>query len=105
ISGNLSIGTMVAFVAYMERVYSPLRRLINSTTALTQSIASIDRVTEFLNETYDIVDKENARELADIEGEISIENISFRYDDEESDVIKNLSLQVDKGETIALVGM
>src|SRR5699024_5975979 len=50
IHGNLTIGTMVAFTGYMERVYSPLRRLINSSTVLTQSIASIDRVFEFMNE-------------------------------------------------------
>ena len=105
ISGNLSMGTMVAFVGYMERVYSPLRRLINSTTALTQSIASIDRVMELFNETYDIVDKPNAQSLDTIEGAIDIENISFRYDAEEGDVLKNVSLNVHKGETIALVGM
>lgn len=105
ISGNLSMGTMVAFVGYMERVYSPLRRLINSTTALTQSIASIDRVMELFNEKYDIVDKPNAQSLDTIEGAIDIENISFRYDAEEGDVLKNVSLNVHKGETIALVGM
>ncbi|HLR75994.1 MAG TPA: ABC transporter ATP-binding protein [Virgibacillus sp.] len=105
ISGNLSMGTMVAFVGYMERVYSPLRRLINSTTALTQSIASIDRVMELFNEKYDIVDKPNAQSLDTIEGAIDIENISFRYDAEEGDVLKNVSLNVRKGETIALVGM
>src|SRR5690625_1749955 len=105
ISGNLSMGTMVAFVGYMERVYSPLRRLINSTTALTQSIASIDRVMELFNETYDIVDKPNAQSLDTIEGAIDIENISFRYDAEEGDVLKNVSLNAHKGETIALVGM
>ena len=44
------MGTMVAFVGYMERVYSPLRRLINSSTTLVQSIASIDRVFELMNE-------------------------------------------------------
>src|SRR5699024_7596718 len=57
ITGNLTMGTMVAFVGYMERVYSPLRRLVNASTELTQSIASIDRVFEFYNETYDISDK------------------------------------------------
>src|SRR5699024_778126 len=44
IMGNLAVGTMVAFVSYMERVYNPLRRLINASTELTQAIASIDRV-------------------------------------------------------------
>src|SRR5699024_6106548 len=48
IIGNLSVGTMVVFVCYMEGVYNPLRRLINAWTDLTQSIASIDRVFELL---------------------------------------------------------
>jgi len=105
ITGSLTVGTMVAFIGYMERVYSPLRRLINSSTALTQSIASIDRVFEFYNEDYDIKDKENAIALEDVQGRVDIENISFAYDEEDGEVLKNVSLQVEKGETIALVGM
>lgn len=105
INGNLSLGTMVAFVGYMDRVYSPLRRLINSSTVLTQSVASIDRVFEFLNEKHDIVDKPHAHQLEQVRGEIDIDNISFRYDEGEPEVLKDVSLHVDEGETIALVGM
>lgn len=105
IHGNLTIGTMVAFIGYMERVYSPLRRLINSSTALTQSIASIDRVFEFYNEEYDIKDKPNAIALDKVEGKIDIENVSFAYDEEAGNVLKNVTLNVEKGETIAFVGM
>lgn len=105
INGNLTMGTMVAFVGYMERVYSPLRRLINSSTVLVQSIASIDRVFELLNEKHDIVDKENAIALNRVNGSVSIEDVSFQYDDEENYVLKHVSLDVKEGETIALVGM
>ncbi|MGM8363842.1 ABC transporter ATP-binding protein [Virgibacillus sp. W0181] len=105
IIGDLTMGTMVAFVGYMERVYSPLRRLINSSTMLTQSIASIDRVFEFFNEKYDIQDKDDAIELDRVRGEISIENVSFQYSAEDGDVLKGVNLSVRKGETIALVGM
>ncbi len=105
IGGNLTVGTMVAFVAYMERVYSPLRRLINASTALTQSVASIDRVFEFMNEDYDVYDKEDAMTLQQVRGEIEFDHISFQYDKEENDVICDVSLKVDEGETIALVGM
>src|SRR5699024_12330691 len=82
INGNLTVGTMVAFVVYMERVYSPLRRLINSSTVLTQSVASIDRVFELKNEAYDIEDKEDAIELKNAKGQIDIENVSFAYEDD-----------------------
>jgi len=105
ITGNLTMGTMVAFVGYMERVYSPLRRLINSSTQLTQSIASIDRVFELMNESYDINDKPNAEPMKNVRGMIDIENISFRYESTEPEVLKNVSLHVEEGETIAFVGM
>src|SRR5690625_2367457 len=105
IMGNLTVGTMVAFVSYMERVYNPLRRLINATTELTQSIASIDRVFELMNEPYDVVDKENAEKVHDIQGNIDVENVSFQYQKDEKAVLQNVDLSVKKGETIALVGM
>lgn len=105
ITNNLSLGTMMAFVGYMERVYSPLRRLVNASTQLTQSIASIDRVFEFYNEPYDIFDKEDAIALGRVKGSVAIENMSFRYEADEEEVLKNINLTVKKGETIALVGM
>ncbi|MFC4025747.1 ABC transporter ATP-binding protein [Oceanobacillus longus] len=105
ILGNVTMGTMVAFVGYMERVYSPLRRLINSSTTLVQAIASIDRVFEFMNEKYDIVDKDNAVEPGRVNGAVEFDNVSFRYDEEEIPVLENIRLNVEKGETIAFVGM
>ena len=103
INGLLSVGTMVAFIAFIERLYSPLRRLVNSSTSLTQSFASMDRVLDLMNEKYDVVDKENAKELPSIAGEIEFDRVSFAY--EEDEVLKNISLKIRPGETAALVGM
>ena len=89
------MGTMIAFFAYLERVYSPLRRLINSSTVLVQSIASIDRVFEFMNEQYDIVDKPNAINAERVHGDVIFENVSFQYD-EETEVLKNINLRLEK---------
>lgn len=105
IIGNVTMGTMVAFVGYLERVYSPLRRLINSSTTLVQAVASIDRVFEFMNEKYDIVDKENAIDPGRVNGAVEFKNVSFRYDEEEQQVLENINLHVEEGETIAFVGM
>src|SRR5699024_10513335 len=99
INGNLTIGTMVAFVGYMERVYNPLRRLINASTVLTQSIASIDRVFELMDERYDIEDKDDALELDRLHGDISMEKVNFQYNDDDKQVLTNISLNVNKGET------
>ncbi|MBS4192498.1 ABC transporter ATP-binding protein [Bacillus sp. FJAT-49705] len=105
IQGNLSMGTMMAFIAYIDKLYSPLRRLVNSSTTLTQSIASMDRVFELIDEKYDIDDSPNAAECTNIKGDINFEQVSFAYDEKEDLVLKNISLHIKKGETIALVGM
>ncbi|MCA1032645.1 ABC transporter ATP-binding protein/permease [Bacillus timonensis] len=105
INGSLTLGTMVAFIAYIDRLYNPLRRLVNSSTTLTQSLASMDRVFEFMDEKYDIEDKKDAIQCKDVKGKITFDSVSFSYEEEESRVIKDLSLTVNKGETIALVGM
>lgn len=105
ISEKITVGTMVAFVTYMDKLYNPLRRLINSSTTLTQSIASMDRVFEFIDEEYDIVDKPNAIELKEVEGHVTFDHVSFKYNDNEPLVLKDISLDVKPGETIAFVGM
>ncbi|RFU69397.1 ABC transporter ATP-binding protein [Bacillus sp. V59.32b] len=105
IHGDLSIGTMVAFIGYIDRLYNPLRRLVNSSTTMTQTIASMDRVFEFIDEKYDIDDKPNAKELTHVDGNVRFENVTFAYDEKENAVLKNVNLDVEQGETIALVGM
>ncbi|MDQ1147316.1 ABC-type multidrug transport system fused ATPase/permease subunit [Bacillus sp. SORGH_AS 510] len=105
IQGDLSLGTMVAFFAYIDKLYSPLRRLVNSSTTITQSFASMDRVFEFLDEKYDIIDAPNAKECKDVKGDISFENVSFSYEQNNEMVLKDINLHVKKGETIAFVGM
>ncbi|WP_079708868.1 ABC transporter ATP-binding protein [Paraliobacillus ryukyuensis] len=105
ITGNLTVGTIAAFVGYMDRVYSPLRRLISSSTVLVQSIASMDRVYELLDEAYDIKDKPNAKPLTKVDGDITFDHVTFQYEKDEEVVLQDISLEVNKGETIALVGM
>ncbi|MDL4841876.1 ABC transporter ATP-binding protein [Aquibacillus rhizosphaerae] len=105
ITTDLTVGTIAAFVGYMDRVYSPLRRLISSSTTLVQSIASMDRVYEFIDEEYDIKDKKNAKHLDHIDGTVEFDHVSFKYEQEEETVLNDISLQVKQGETIALVGM
>ncbi len=105
ISNSLELGVMTAFVLYMDRLYNPLRRLVNSSTILTQSIASMDRVFELIDEKYDIVDKKEAIPLVKAKGRLRFENVTFHYDEEELPVLKNINLQINEGETVALVGM
>ncbi len=105
IIGKITVGSMVAFVAYMDRLYNPLRRLVNSSTTLTQAIASMDRVFDFMDEEYDIEDKPGAKKLEHVDGHVSFDHVTFQYNDDEEPVLKDIRLDVKAGETIALVGM
>ncbi|MFD3448089.1 ABC transporter ATP-binding protein [Microbacteriaceae bacterium 4G12] len=105
IHGQLTLGTMVAFVGYMDSLYNPLRRLVNSSTTLTQSFASMDRVFELLEERYEIVSKPNAVSKQHMHGEVTFEDVSFRYQAKDTDVLKNISFTIQPGEKVALVGL
>ncbi|MFC7687450.1 ABC transporter ATP-binding protein [Ureibacillus sp. GCM10028918] len=105
IQGELTVGTMAAFYAYIERLYSPLRRLVNSSTTLTQSIASMDRMFELMDEEYDVQDKMNARELPPVKGQVSFVDVNFQYEQDGQMILKNINLDIKPGETAAFVGM
>lgn len=105
IMGNLTVGTMVAFIAYIERLYNPLRRLVNSSTTLTQAFASMDRVFELMDEKYEVKDAPNAKVLPAIRGELHFENVSFKYEEDNEYVLNNMNFRVNPGETAAFVGM
>lgn len=105
INGTLSIGTMVAFIAYIDRLYGPLRRLVNSSTSLTQSFASMDRVFELMEEKYDVTDKDDAIELPPMSGKIEFNKVRFSYEKDGELVLNDIDFTVNPGETVAFVGM
>lgn len=105
VTGQLSLGAMIAFFAYIERLYSPLRRMVNSSTSITQSIASMDRLFELIDEKYDIQDDDHAVCCRDVKGKIEFKHVDFAYDKEDPLVLKDISLTINQGETVAFVGM
>ncbi|MFG3614209.1 ABC transporter ATP-binding protein [Rummeliibacillus stabekisii] len=105
INGHLSVGTMAAFVAYIDSLYNPLRRLVNSSTTLTQAVASMDRMFELFDQTYEVEDAKDAKPLPQVKGKIEFDHVSFRYNDDGQDVLKNVNFDIVPGQTVALVGM
>ncbi|MFJ8237538.1 ABC transporter ATP-binding protein [Ureibacillus sp. NPDC094379] len=105
INGELSVGTMAAFIAYIERLYSPLRRLVNSSTTLTQSIASMDRMFELMDEDYDVENKANAKILPPVSGQVTFEKVCFKYEQSGNNILQSINLNIQPGETAAFVGM
>ncbi|MCP8970975.1 ABC transporter ATP-binding protein [Ectobacillus ponti] len=103
--GNLTLGTMVAFVGYMDSLYNPLRRLVNSSTTLTQSFASMDRVFELLDEPYEIESSPDAVHKEVMRGQLAFEDVAFRYNERDPYALQNISLDIRPGQKVALVGL
>ncbi|HHZ7970713.1 TPA: SAV1866 family putative multidrug efflux ABC transporter [Staphylococcus aureus] len=105
ISGSITVGTLAAFVGYLELLFGPLRRLVASFTTLTQSFASMDRVFQLIDEDYDIKNGVGAQPIEIKQGRIDIDHVSFQYNDNEAPILKDINLNIEKGETVAFVGM
>ena len=103
LAGFVSIGMIGTFISYSRQFGQPINQLSSQINQLQVAIASSSRVFEILDAEIEITDEKNAKELTDEIDEISFENVTFSYI-EDKEVLKNISFNVKKGETIALVG-
>lgn len=100
---QLSVEDIVAFVLYLSLFYAPISSLASWLESLQQSLAGAERVTLILDTPSAIENKENAKELSEVAGEITFRNVSFHYSNKVP-VLKNISFTAKPGEMIALVG-
>lgn len=99
---NMQLGELIQFTQYAGMIYGPLGWLTFFPRALTQAAVSMERIFEILDEDPEIKDSSEI-EIKDIEGRISLNNITFGYKSYEP-ILKNITLEVKPGEMIGLVG-
>lgn len=104
IGESITIGTLIAFVGYIWRFWNPIVNISNFYNALIMAMAYLERIFETLDEPVNIANLPEAYELPEVEGYVEFKNVVFKYDDEEREILKNVSFEVKPGETIALVG-
>jgi ABC-type multidrug transport system fused ATPase/permease subunit len=103
ISGQLSIGELVAFTAYVGQLVSPVRFLGMILPAITMSTASAERIFEILDAVPDVSEEAGAPELVVTRGHVCFEHISFSYG-RHSDVLKDITFEALPDQVIALLG-
>ena len=101
--GNLSVGTLVAFISYVHMVQRPVRRLTRVMNMIQRAAAAAERVFEILDSTPEVAEEEDAASLPNHDSGTRFENVSFSYDGENT-VIHDFSLGIKPGETVAFVG-
>ena len=93
----------IAFIAAFSQITRPLRSFIDQFANINQGVAAGERIFTIIDAQSEIRDAEDAKEFEGLKDSIELRNISFSYDGEK-DVLKDVSLRIGKGETIALVG-
>jgi ABC-type multidrug transport system fused ATPase/permease subunit len=101
---RLTIGGLIAFVAYLSQMFSPVSSLARLYTVVYAASASAERVIEFLRAEPTIVDRPGARSLPRATGRVEFERVSFIYPGTSSLALEEVSFTANPGETIALVG-
>lgn len=99
---ELSYGEFVAFVLISNMLFKPLEKINAIIELYPNGIAGFNHFTEIIREEPDVKEIENAVELKDVRGNITYENVKFKY--EETTILDDISLSIHPGETIAIVG-
>jgi ATP-binding cassette, subfamily B, bacterial len=104
INGALSFGSLIAFYLYVVRLYGPIQSLTNRGIEVYNSMASADRLIEYLDLKPTVRESERAVRLGNVRGEIHFQNVSFTYPKSPKPVVKDLTLEIPAGQKVALVG-
>jgi ATP-binding cassette subfamily B protein len=103
IRGKVTIGNIQAFIQYSKEFSHPIVQTSNIANIIQSTIAAAERVFEVLDEVEQIPEQKNPLHLDQPKGDVKFEHIKFGYS-EEKILIKDMSIEVKKGQTIAIVG-
>jgi ABC-type multidrug transport system fused ATPase/permease subunit len=103
VGGQLSLGTLMAFMSYIVSFYDPVRRLTEVDNMFQQAIAAGERIFELLDEVPEIQDAPDALALDEIAGDVMFNDVHFRYGDGD-EVLHDVEFRMSPGEVVALVG-
>ena len=101
---SISSEDFLRFILLLFSLFQPLKNLTNVVNELQNGLASADRVFAIMDIKSDIQDSADARNVKDLNSNISFNDVSFSYGKEHEKVLDNISFNIDKGEIIALVG-
>jgi ATP-binding cassette subfamily B protein/subfamily B ATP-binding cassette protein MsbA len=101
---SMTAGVLIAFVLYIDRLFEPIRDLSRRFDTLQSTMAGGERILELFNTEVEVRDAEDAVEMRPITGGVRFEDVQFHYSDDPALVLDGINLNVDEGQTVALVG-
>jgi ATP-binding cassette subfamily B protein len=103
-AGAIEIGVLVSFVLYVQTFFDPIQQLSQLYTTYQAGMAALDKIFGLLEEEPDLRDAADAIELPRVRGEVRFEHVSFSYTGAGAPALRDVSLTVPPGQTVALVG-
>ncbi|NIK79480.1 subfamily B ATP-binding cassette protein MsbA [Paenibacillus castaneae] len=101
--GTMTLGTIVAFMAYLRLLQNPIRRFSRTINTIQQSAAAYERIVGILNTKPEVTDALDAVALTDVQGEVEFKNVSFAYHNEVP-VLQQFNFKIEAGKITAIVG-
>jgi subfamily B ATP-binding cassette protein MsbA len=105
IAGHMTPGDFFSFTAALALLYGPVRHLSRLMNTIQQSTASVERVFEILDTPPAIADRPGARTLPGFATTLAFDHVSFRYPGSPEPTLRDISLEIRRGEVVAFVGM
>jgi len=103
-NGQLSYGGLVSFVLYVNVLFNPIQKITALLELYPKGMAGFQRFVDLLDVSPDVKDKENAKEVGTLKGDISFHNVTFGYEKTQAPVLNELSFDIKAGQTVAFVG-
>lgn len=104
VEGNITLGTLLLFIIYLQKLVEPIWTVSWFYASSKQVFRYVDRLKETDIHEFDYPESnENRKTVSDFEN-LKVENLSFRFDDSEKDILSNISFELKKGESLAVVG-
>jgi ABC-type multidrug transport system fused ATPase/permease subunit len=102
--GEVTLGVMVAFLAYVTRFFQPIQELSRIYTTMQSAMAGGEQVLKLLDTPSEVVDAPEAAVMPPISGKVELADVSFRYREDGPEILHQINLQIAPGQTVALVG-
>lgn len=104
VKGDLTPGDLMAFLTALGLMYAPIKTIMGIISGIQTNLPAVDRVFDILECDNKIVEKENAKELKNVIGDVVFNKVSFSYSGSEGKVLNDISLEAKQGDIIAFVG-
>ena len=104
LAGELSLGPFILFFGAIMSLISPIKKLSNVNALVQQGLAANTRIYEILDMDATVREKQDAKEIGELQKSIHIRNVNFHYYEETGLVLKDINLEIKKGELVAVVG-